>query len=177
MYNQGGDDLGATTTFSAVSTGESSTPFGHLRLAFAVIAIVDKLPQWRYSGGKAKLLLTCDFDIPASVRRVNGVFLRWMEASSHLDVGHANIAGVDDGEVEDDGFAIVRKVVQIQVRQFPHLFCEKRVLIYIACLTLLELQGRRKEYRSQVSSNPSPIRDRSLKGVSSFGTQASRPKR
>lgn len=46
-----------------------------------------------------------------------------MEASSHLDVSHgkANVSGVDDGKLEDDGFPIVGKVVQIQVGQFPHL--------------------------------------------------------
>lgn len=46
-----------------------------------------------------------------------------MEASSHLDVthGNANVSGVNDGKVEDDGFPIVGKVVQIQVGQFPHL--------------------------------------------------------
>lgn len=48
------------------------------------------------------------------------MFLR-LKASSHLDVTHANVSGVDDGEVEDDGFSIVRKIVQIQVGQFSHL--------------------------------------------------------
>lgn len=44
-----------------------------------------------------------------------------LEAPSHLDVTQANISGVNDGEVEDDGLAIIRKVVQIQVGKFPHL--------------------------------------------------------
>lgn len=44
-----------------------------------------------------------------------------MEVTPHLYLAHANIPRVVDGDVKDDLLPLVRKIVEIQVGELPHL--------------------------------------------------------